>query len=77
MRQTIAEHFIQEGKTIGEKQGELKAKREDVLRIIQLRFHAVPPAMVKRIKLIRRVERLDNLLERVVIAKSISEIEMD
>ena len=69
MRQTIAEHFIEEG--------ELKAKREDVLKIVQLRFHAVPPTLVKRIKSIRRLERLDNLLERVVIANSISEIEMD
>ncbi len=79
MGQTIAEHFIQEGKEIGEKQGqergELKAKREAVLRLLQFRFDDVPPALVKKVKSIRRIDRLDALFEKAFTAKSISEIE--
>ena len=75
MTQTIAEHFIQEGKEIGEKQGELKAKREDILRLLRFRFNDVPPAVEKKVKSIRRLDRLDALFEKAFTAKSISEIE--
>jgi hypothetical protein len=75
MAQTIAEKFIQEGKEIGEKQGKLKAKREDILRLLQFRFDDVPPALVKKVKSIRRIDRLDSLFEKAAIAQSISEIE--
>jgi hypothetical protein len=77
MRQTIAEQLIQEGKELGEKQGELKAKREAVLKIMQLRFDSVPESVVRKVKSIRRTERLDALLKKAVIANSISEIELD
>jgi hypothetical protein len=77
MRQTIAEQLIQEGKELGEKQGELKAKREAVLKIMQLRFDSVPESVVRKVKSIRRMERLDALLKKAVIANSISEIELD
>ncbi|MBI1924501.1 hypothetical protein HYR99_09645 [Candidatus Poribacteria bacterium] len=83
MGQTIAEHFIQEGEARGEKRGErrgerrggLKARREDILRLLRFRFDDVPPALVKKVKSIRRIDRLDALFEKAAIAKSISEIE--
>ena len=75
MRQTIADALIQEGKTIGEKQGELKAKREALLKLIQIRFNVVPQSIVKKVRSIRRIDRLDALFEKAFTAKSISEIE--
>ncbi|MBI1926718.1 Rpn family recombination-promoting nuclease/putative transposase [Candidatus Poribacteria bacterium] len=79
MGQTIADTLIQEGKEIGEKQGqergELKAKREDLLKLIQLRFNSVPQSVVKKVRSIRRIDRLDALFEKAAIAKSLSEIE--
>ena len=75
MAQTIAEHFIQEGEARGEKRGELKAKREALLKLMQIRFNSVPQSVVKKIKSIRRTDRLDALFEKAALAKSISEIE--
>jgi len=83
--QTIAEKLIQEGMEIGEKKGEkrgekrgsLKTKREYILKIMQIRFDSVPPSIVKKIKSMRSMKRLDVLLEKAVIANSISEIKMD
>jgi len=75
MAQTIAEHFIQEGEVRGERRGKLEAKREDILRLLQFRFDDIPPAVVKKVKSIRRIDRLDALFERALTAKSISEIE--
>ncbi len=77
MPQTIAEYFIQQGEERGEKRGELRAKREAVLKLLQLRFDSIPPSMVKKIKAVRRVDRLNTLFDQAVTAKSISEIEIN
>jgi hypothetical protein len=72
MAQTIAEYFVEQG----EKCGALKAKRADVLKIMQIRFGDIPESVVKQVKTIRSLSRLDALLEKAAIASSISEIEM-
>ena len=81
MTQTIAEYFIQEGEERGEKRGEkrgeLRAKREAVLKLLQLRFDSIPPSVAKKIKSIRRVDRLNALFDQAATAKSISEIEIN
>ena len=76
MPQTIAEYFIQQGEERGEKRGELRAKREAVLKLLQLRFDSVPPAVVKKVKSVRRVDRLNALFDQAATANSISEIEI-
>jgi predicted transposase YdaD len=73
MRQTIAEQLIQEG----EEKGELKARREDILRLLKIRFDSVPESVVRKVKSIRRMERLDTLFDKAAIAQSISEMELD
>ena len=77
MTQTIAESFIQEGEERGEKRGELRAKREAVIKLLQLRFDSIPPSVVKKIKSIRRVDRLNTLFDQAATAQSISEIEIN
>jgi len=78
MGQTIAEYFIQEGEARGERRGErrggLKAKREDILRLLRFRFDDVPPAVEKMVKTVRSIDRLDVLFDKALRAKSISEI---
>ena len=76
MKQTIAEYFIQQGEERGEKRGALRAKREAVLKLLQLRFDSIPPSIEKRIKLVRRVNRLDAVFDQAATANSISEIEI-
>ena len=77
MTQTIAESFIQEGEERGEKRGELRAKREAVIKLLQLRFDSIPPSVIKKIKSIRRVDRLNTLFDQAATAQSISEIEIN
>lgn len=77
MPQTIAEYFIQQGEERGEKRGELRAKREAVLKLLQLRFDSIPPSVVKKIKSVRRVDRLNALFDQAATAESISEIEIN
>ena len=80
MTQTIAESFIQKGEERGEKRGEkrgeLRAKREAVIKLLQLRFDSIPPSAIKKIKSIRRVDRLNTLFDQAATAQSISEIEI-
>ena len=80
MQQTIAEYFIQQGEERGEKRGEkrgvLRAKRENILKLLQLRFDSIPPPLEKKIKSVRRVDRLDVLFDQAATANSISEIEI-
>lgn len=81
MPQTIAEYFIQQGEERGEKRGEergeLRAKREAVLKLLQLRFDSIPPSVVKKIKSVRSVDRLNALFDQAATAESISEIEIN
>lgn len=44
---------------------------------MQIRFDSVPPAIVKKVKAIRSINRLDTLFEKAAIANSIAEIEID
>jgi hypothetical protein len=80
MRQTIAGKSIQEGTEIGEKRRErralLNSKQQVILLILELRFDSVPESVVKKVKSIRSIKRLDALLEKAPIA-SISEMELD
>ena len=73
MRQTIVQHYIEEG----EKRGEIRAKREAVLKIMRVRFDSIPVSVMKKVNSIRRMDRLDALLEKAAIARGIDEIEMD
>jgi hypothetical protein len=78
MTQTIAEHFIQEGEARGERRGErrggLKAKREDILRLLRFRFDDVPPAVEKRVNSVRSIDHLNTLFNKALRAQNISEI---
>ena len=84
MGETIAEYLIKQGEERGERRGErrgeergaLRAKREAVLRLLQLRFDAVPPTLLRKVRSMRRTDRLDALFEKAAIAKSVDEIEM-
>ena len=80
MKQTIAEYYIQQGEERGEKRGEkrgvLRAKREAVLKFLRFRFDSIPPAIEKKIKSVRRVDRLDAVFDQATTINSISEIEI-
>ena len=81
MAQTMAEFLIEqgkkEGKKEGEKRGELRAKREDVLKLLHIRFDPVPKAIIDKISAIRSIPRLDMLFEDIATATTFDEINME
>ncbi|RKU25140.1 hypothetical protein C6497_16465 [Candidatus Poribacteria bacterium] len=68
---TGAEALIQQG----EKRGEIQAKREFLLKLLNLRIGAVPDRVIQRISRIRSHSRLDTLLEQLATAEKIDDIE--
>ncbi|MDE0299115.1 MAG: Rpn family recombination-promoting nuclease/putative transposase [Candidatus Poribacteria bacterium] len=80
MAQTMAEHLIEQGieqgKAQGIEQGEIKAKQADVLKILRHRFDTVPASLSGEINSIRSLPRLDALLERVLTANTLDEIDL-
>ena len=77
MTKTSVQYYLEEGEKRGEKRGALQARREDVLRLLQLRFHVIPSPLLKKVKAIRRMDRLNALFDKAAIARGIDEIELD
>ncbi|RKU30300.1 hypothetical protein C6497_04895 [Candidatus Poribacteria bacterium] len=80
---TGAEALIQQGFEQGEKRGEkrgiekgeIQAKREFLLKLLELRIGAVPDTVIQKISRIRSLSRFDFLLEQVATAEKIDDIE--
>ncbi len=81
MAQTMAEYLIEQGEKQGEKRGErrgeTRAKREDILKLLSLRFDSVPESVASRITSIRSLSRLDTLFDRVATAKTLNDIDWE
>ena len=73
MAQTMAEYLLEQG----EERGELRAKREDLLKLLHLRFDAVPEPVTNTVSKIRSVSRLNTLFEQAATAETIDEINWD
>lgn len=84
MAQTMAEHLIEQGIERGKaqgieqgiKQGETQAKQEVILKMIRLRFDSVPESVTSQITRIRSLSRLDALVENVLTAQTLDEIDL-
>jgi hypothetical protein len=78
--QTMAQHVFSQGEKQGEKRGEnrgkLFTKREDLLSLLQLRFHSIPESVREKIASMRSLSRLDDLFRQVATAKTIDDIQM-
>ncbi len=81
MAETMAEYLFEQGQKqgqlLGEKRGETRAKREDVLKLLQLRFDSIPEPIVKKISAIRSYTKLDALFEKAATMETLDEIEWD
>ena len=85
MAQTMAEYLIQQGKEEGEKsgekrgekRGETRAKRESLLKLLELRFDTVPEPIISKISAISSLSRLDSLFEQAVTAQMLDEIDWE
>ena len=77
MAQTMAEQLIEQGEKRGEKRGQTQAKRENILKLLRLRFDAVPDPIRRKITSIRSISRLDSLFEKAATAQTLDDIDWD
>ena len=73
MRQTIAQALIQEGREIGT----IETKQAVLMMQLRTKFGQLPSNIVERIQRISETDRLDTLLNRLVTANSLEEIEIE
>ncbi len=66
LMQSMAEHYLQ--------QGETRAKREDILKLLQLRFHNVPEPLAETIRSLDDRNRLDTLFEKAATTHTLEEL---
>ena len=73
MAQTMAEYLIQQGK----EEGKIDTKQEDLLKLLSLRFDAVPDLVANKISSIRNLSRLDTLFLQAATAQTLDEIDWE
>ena len=64
-----------EGRTEGRTEGLVQAKRDDIVRILRIRFGGVPATVASRIAAIDDLASLDRLLERAVVVRELGELD--
>ena len=69
MAQTMAQYLMEQGKT--------DAKREDILKLLHLRFDPVPESVINKISTTPSLSQLDTLFERVATAKTLDDIDWE
>jgi hypothetical protein len=74
MGKTIAEVIKEEGVLMGREEGVLQAKRQTLVRQLHLKFKRVPAAIEAEINATHDVKKLDDWLDEVFIAKTLSDI---
>ena len=92
MAQTMDEHLIEKGIEHGNQraiqlvlelvieegieQGRMQAKQANILKVLRLRFGAIPESLAGEINSIRNLPRLDALFEKAVTAETLDEIDL-
>ena len=56
------------------KQGETRAKREDIIKLLQIRFDTVPETVTQKVNRIRSLSRLNSLFEKAATINTLEEI---
>ena len=89
MAQTTAEFLIEQGKeegraegkeegrAEGKEEGRAEGKQDAVVKLLQIRFQNVPETLSREISNISNLSLLDSLLEQVMTAQSLDEIDTD
>ena len=71
------ERVMQRGIEQGIEQGEIRAKRDAVLKLLQRQFGQIPQPFANRINTIQKLSQLDALFERALSAESFDEMEWE
>ena len=73
----MAESIIEQTKKQGLEQGETRAKREAILKLLQVRFDAVPEVLTHKIAAMQNRSLLDSLFEKAATAQTLDDIDWE
>ena len=71
------ERVMQRGIEQGIEQGEIRAKRDAVLKLLQRQLGQIPQPLANRIHAIDQLSHLDALFERALTATSLEDMERE
>jgi hypothetical protein len=71
---TWADQFIAQGREQGEAWGLRQGKQDTLLRLLRVKFGDLPGDVPQQVQAIASVERLDDLVERLLIVNSLAEL---
>ena len=77
LMQSMAEHYLQQGIEQGIEQGEMLTKREDILKLLQLRFRNVPAPLAEKIRTLDNRNQLEALFEKAATSPTLAELHRD
>lgn len=75
--QALIEEGMEKGMEKGMELGVIKTKQEDLIKLLNIRFSTIPNGLKKKIKSIRKVDKLDTLFVYAIKANEIGEIEAE
>jgi hypothetical protein len=78
--QELIEHEevqVMEFITSWQRKGELIARREILIRLLQVKFGSVPETTVQQVQNLSSKEELERLLEQLLLANSLTEMGLD
>ena len=71
--ESMAESIIEQSR----KQGETRAKREAILKLLQFRFNVVPEDLTRKISAMQNRSLLDSLFEKVATAQTLDDVDWE
>ena len=75
MVEVYIEQGIEQGKAEGIEQGAIQAKREMILKLLDIHIGDIPDTVSRKVSRMRSLSRLDSLLEQVATAQSLEDIQ--
>jgi uncharacterized phage protein gp47/JayE len=70
----IVNPLIEQGRKLGVQEGAIGAKQETLIDLMQLKFGALPQAIVERVQSITEIEQLQTFLRRVITTNRLEEM---
>lgn len=77
MAESIIEQSRKQGLEQGLEQGETRAKREAILKLLQVRFDVVPEDLTHKISAMQNRSLLDSLFEKVATAQTLDDVDWE
>ncbi len=76
MSKSIVELTREEGIKRGREQGALKARRENIIKLLHNRFDNVPETVCRKVDVIHSLPRLNSLFEKAATIDSLDEFDV-